>query len=161
MVHSACVYGPGQHLRDAIPVFVKAALSGEDPTIFGEGASVRDDVYVGDLADVLVEAALRGSTGSFHAGGERARTIFEVAELCCEAVARVKGDRARVPRRDAGKPPKWWLDQRFDGSSTRETFGYVPTRMLEGLEAEVRWVMAGAPRESEQFAIARPGGGPA
>src|SRR5690606_37417492 len=130
------IYGPGQHLHNAIPLFLKAALSGDAPVVFGTGEDVRDDVYAPDLADVLIEAALRNATGSFNATGERARTILEVAELCCAAVAKLGGPSGLVPRLEAGKPPKWWLDQRFDMSATREAFGFEPTPQIDALAAE-------------------------
>lgn len=151
MVHPTCIYGPGQHLHNAIPLFLKAALAGEDPVVFGDGKSIRDDVYAPDLADVLIEAALRHATGSFHAHGERARTILEVAELCCQAVAKIGGKADLRPRLEAGKPPKWWLDQRFAQAPTREAFGFEPTPQIDALVCEAEWIRAGAPKETETF----------
>lgn len=151
MVHPTCIYGPGQHLRNAIPLFLKAALAGEAPVVFGDGKSIRDDVYAPDLADVLIEAALQKKTGSFHAHGERARTILEVAELCCQAVAAIGGKTGLRPRLEAGSPPKWWLDQTFDQAATREAFGFEPTPQIDALVCEAEWIRAGAPKETERF----------
>jgi UDP-glucose 4-epimerase len=151
MVHPTCIYGPGQHLHNAIPLFLGQALKGEHPVVFGDGTSIRDDVFAPDLADVLIEAALRKATGSFHAAGERARSILEVAEVCCEAVERLGVAKGLKPLLEPGKPPKWWLDQRFDLTATRETFGYEPTPLVEGIMAEAEWIRAGAPRETEAF----------
>jgi UDP-glucose 4-epimerase len=148
VVHPTCIYGPGQHRKNAIPLFLDAALGGEAPVVFGDGSSVRDDVYVGDLADVLVEAALRRSTGSFHAAGERARTIMEVAEACCAAVAAIGGPSGLRPRRMPDQRAKWWLDQVFDLEATRRAFGYEPTPLVEGLAREAAWLRAGAPADT-------------
>src|SRR5690606_32048376 len=91
MVHPTCIYGPRQHLHNAIPMFLKAARAGQHPAVCGDGKSIRDDVNAPDLADVLIEAALQKKTGSFNAHGEKARTSLEVAELCCRAIARLGG----------------------------------------------------------------------
>lgn len=151
MVHPTCIYGPGQHLHNAIPLFIKAALAGEDPVVFGDGRSIRDDVYAPDLADVLIEAALQKKVGSFHAHGDKARTILQVAELCCQAVAKIGGKPGLEPRLEAGKPPKWWLDQTFDQAATREAFGFEPTPQIDALVCEAEWIRAGAPKETERF----------
>jgi nucleoside-diphosphate-sugar epimerase len=152
MVHPTCIYGPGQHLHNAIPLFLKACLAGEDPVVFGDGKSIRDDVYAPDLSDVLIEAALTKKVGSFHAHGEKARTILEVAELCCEATRKIGGKAGLRPRLEAGKPPKWWLDQSFDVRSTREAFDFRPTPQLDALVAEAKWIDEGAPKDHERFA---------
>lgn len=155
VIHPTCVYGPGQHPHNAIPVFLSAVLRGEAPVVYGSGDSVRDDVYVSDLADVLVEAALQRKTGAYHAAGERARTVLEVAEACCRAAARV-GARSDVePRVSPHSAPKWWLDQQFDLAPTRREFGYEPTPLDVGLAAEAEWLLAGAPRETATFARRR------
>jgi nucleoside-diphosphate-sugar epimerase len=151
MVHPTCIYGPGQHLHNAIPLFLKACLAGEDPVVFGDGKSLRDDVYAPDLSDVLIEAALQKKVGSFHAHGEKARTILEVAELCCEAVAKIGGKAGLRPRLEAGKPPKWWLDQSFDPRATREAFDFQPTPQIDALVAEAKWIKEGAPKDHERF----------
>ncbi|HWO14740.1 MAG TPA: NAD(P)-dependent oxidoreductase, partial [Polyangiaceae bacterium] len=133
IVRPTCIYGPGQHLHNAIPIFLRSAWAGEPPVVFGSGRDVRDDVYAPDLARALLEACLRREVGAFHATGERARSIREVAELCCRAVAELGGPSGLEPRLDVSKPPKWWLDQTFDGERSRERLGYRPTPLLEGL----------------------------
>lgn len=147
VVRPTCIYGPGQHLHNAIPIFLQAAWRGEPPIVFGRGESVRDDVFVRDVADIMAEAALRRVEGTFNAGGEQARTILEVANLCCEAVAEAGGPQGLRARSDAAKPPKPWLDQRFDISRTRSVLGYNPTSLRDGLAAEAAWI-AGAPEDA-------------
>lgn len=151
MVHPTCIYGPGQHLHNAIPLFLKACLAGDDPVVFGDGKSIRDDVYAPDLSDVLIEAALQKKVGSFHAHGERARTILEVAELCCEAVAKIGGKPGLRPRLETGKPPKWWLDQSFDTRATRDALDFRATPQIDALVAEAKWIQEGAPKDHERF----------
>jgi UDP-glucose 4-epimerase len=156
VVRPTCIYGPGQHLHNAIPLFLRACLRGEPPTVFGTGSNRRDDVLVSDLAYCLVEASLRKERGAFHAGGERGRTILDVAELCCQAIAAIRGGAALRPTVDATRPPKWWLDQIFDIERTRERLAYEPTPLLEGLKQEARWLDAGAdPQATVDFSPVR------
>jgi nucleoside-diphosphate-sugar epimerase len=150
MVHSTCIYGPGQHLNNAIPRFLRAALAGDTPVVYGNGGSIRDDVYAPDLADVIIEAGLRQATGSFHGAGERDRTIREVAEACCDAVATLTGTRV-TPVHDPSQSPKWWIDQTFDAQPARDFFGYRPTSFVHALTCEAEWLRAGAPKETERF----------
>ena len=150
-LYPTCIYGPGQHSANAIPVFLEAALRGRDPSVHGTGTSLRDDVFVGDLAELLVEAGLRSVTGAFIAGGEGARSIHEVAAACCTAIAETGGP-TRAPRLALETPAKWWLDQRFDLEPTERAFGYRPTPLAEGLRAQARWMRAGMPADTAAFA---------
>jgi nucleoside-diphosphate-sugar epimerase len=145
VVRPTCIYGPGQHLHNAIPLFLRAAWAGQAPVVFGSGRDVRDDVLASDLAYCLIEACLRKQTGAFHATGERARSIWDVAELCCRAVAELGGPSGLTPLLDSSKPGKWWLDQVFDWQRSRELLGYDPRPLLQGLKAEALWLKDGAP----------------
>lgn len=144
IVRPTCIYGPGQHLHNAIPVFLRSALAGHSPVVFGSGRDVRDDVFAPDLSRCLLEACLRRETGAYHATGEAPHSIWEVARECCRAVAELGGPSGLEPRLDPSKPPKWWLDQTFDAERSRQRLGYRPTPLIEGLKAEARWIASGA-----------------
>ena len=151
-VRPTCIYGPGQHRENAIPRFLAALWSGERPVVFGTGRDVRDDVLVSDLSYCLAEACLRKATGAFHASGERARTIWEVAEECSKAVESLGGPRGLSPVLDRSRPAKWWLDQRFDLERTRRLLGYQPTPLAIGLRREAEWLRDGGdPARSLDF----------
>ena len=156
VVRPTCIYGPGQHLHNAIPLFLSALWAATSPVVFGSGQNVRDDVFAPDLAQCLLEACLRKARGAFHATGESARSIQEVANLCCRAVAELGGPAGLDPVIDPSKPPKWWLDQVFDGQRSREQLGYQPTPLLEGLKSEALWIKDGAlPGRSVDYVAAR------
>jgi nucleoside-diphosphate-sugar epimerase len=144
VVRPTCIYGPGQHIKNAIPRFLRALWDGQRPVVYGTGKDVRDDVLASDLAYCLAEACLRRETGAFHAAGERARTILEVAEQCALAVAAVGGPGGNSPVLAADQAPKWWLDQEFDLERSRQLLGYEPTPLLDGLKMEAEWIRDGA-----------------
>ncbi|MCA9606304.1 MAG: NAD(P)-dependent oxidoreductase [Myxococcales bacterium] len=151
VVRPSCIYGPGQHGHNAIPRFLRAALAGERPVVFGDGTSLRDDVFAPDLASLMLEAALQGAHGAFHACGESSRTIADVARVCCEAVE-VEGGPKLSAQLDPSREPKWWIDQRFDREPSEQVLSYVPTDLLEGLRRQVRWMKAGEdPKDTARF----------
>jgi UDP-glucose 4-epimerase len=147
VVRPTCIYGPGQHLHNAIPLFLKAGLAGQNPTLYGSGAALRDDVLAPDLSFCMAEALLRRETGAFHAGGERGRTILETAEVCCRAIENLGGAKGLHPVIDGSKKEKWWIDQSFDLTRSRELLGYEPHSLLEGVTCEARWIAAGGRAE--------------
>lgn len=55
-------YGPGQSIPAAhapvIPQFLKQALSGGSLVVFGDGLQTRDFVYIDDVVDALIAAAM-------------------------------------------------------------------------------------------------------
>lgn len=60
------VYGPGQALSNpytgVIANFANWLLAGERPTVYEDGQQTRDFVYVDDVADAVVKAALNPTT---------------------------------------------------------------------------------------------------
>jgi UDP-glucose 4-epimerase len=86
------VYGPRQDpsspYSGVISIFATRAAAGQDMTIFGDGEQTRDFVYVGDVARVLVEAALgdSGDGAVCNVGTGRETSINTLArtvnELC-------------------------------------------------------------------------------
>lgn len=55
-------YGPGQAVPPShppvIPHFIRQALSGSTPTIFGSGKQSRDFIYINDVVDALTTAGM-------------------------------------------------------------------------------------------------------
>lgn len=77
-------YGPGQKLgpvRKAVPTFSRAAWEGQPLEIWGDGTSLTDQVYVGDLARVLVAAAEKapGESEVIEAGTGDPMTVNDLA----------------------------------------------------------------------------------
>jgi UDP-glucose 4-epimerase len=157
IVRPAYIYGPGQRATTAIPAFLTAALQGKPPLVFGDGRQIRDDVLVTDVAYCLLEAGLRKLPGAVNVGGERARTLWEVAELCCQAVERMGGPAGLAPRLEARSAARW-VEQSYDISRTRDVLEYEPVPLLEGLAREARWIAAGA-ESARALEFAEDGGG--
>lgn len=46
------VYGEREWIRRALSIFLKRAVSGESPVVFGDGSQIRDFIYVGDVVSL-------------------------------------------------------------------------------------------------------------
>jgi UDP-glucose 4-epimerase len=62
-------YGPGQAVPPShppvIPHFLKQALAGSTPTIFGSGKQTRDFIYIADVVSALTTAGLADNVNGF------------------------------------------------------------------------------------------------
>ena len=84
------VFGPRQCLNKPglgfMPVFVSRVLRGETLEVFGDGRQQRDCLYVDDVIEALVAAALGVSTGRIpygdviNLGHQEVLTLMEIAE---------------------------------------------------------------------------------
>lgn len=83
------VYGPREWYGRVLTIFLKRALEGKAPVIFGDGDQKRDFVFVEDLVDVhraCLDSALTGAQ-SFNVGTGIATTIADLASLVCDVTA--------------------------------------------------------------------------
>jgi UDP-glucose 4-epimerase len=80
------VYGPRQAIgvngQGFLPAFLRRVLQGEGLEVFGDGSQLRDPVYVDDVVDALLMAAVQRKGGErlFHLGGPEALSLLEIAE---------------------------------------------------------------------------------
>lgn len=77
-------YGPYQFPEKLIPVVILKCLRGEPIPIYGEGANVRDWLYVDDHAAALWAALRQGRVGQTYAiGGDNEVSNLELAQMIC------------------------------------------------------------------------------
>ena len=120
----AFIYGPGQHENNVIPRFLAALRRGEPPSLRGNGAEVRDDVFVGDVARAVELAVARRADGVFNVATGQPHTRLDVAEAACE----VSGTGLRP---SLGSEPSGWVDRWYDASRAREALGFETRTSLE------------------------------
>jgi UDP-glucose 4-epimerase len=80
------VYGPREWYGRVLTIFLRRALDGKLPVVFGKGGQLRDFVYVGDVVPVhraCIETTLEGAH-SFNAGTGIATSIAELSRLVCD-----------------------------------------------------------------------------
>jgi CDP-paratose 2-epimerase len=146
----SCIYGPHQHGNEDqgwVAHFLRAAKAGRPITIYGDGAQVRDILFVDDLVDAMLLAvdgidALAGS--AFNIGGGP-RNIVSLLELI-ELIEELEGEATDVLW-DAERPgdQRWYVsDTRKFGAAT----GWQPrVAPAEGVEALAEWLASARPLE--------------
>ncbi len=138
-------YGPWQFPEKLIPVVILKAAAGEPIPLYGDGANVRDWLYVEDHVDALLLAATRGELGrSYCVGGHGERTNKQVVEAICghlDQLCPAGAPHARLITPVADRPGR---DRRYAIDPTRISteLGWQPSHSFEsGLEATVRWYL--------------------
>ncbi|MDR1314548.1 MAG: SDR family NAD(P)-dependent oxidoreductase [Deltaproteobacteria bacterium] len=108
------VYGPRQTPdgpdSGVIPRFVAAALRGESPVIYGDGAQTRDFVHVDDVVRATMLAASKsGASGTYNVGSGRPVSIAELAFMLKALRPGAFRDPSFAPERQ-GDPARSWAD---------------------------------------------------
>ncbi|RWR27737.1 dTDP-glucose 4,6-dehydratase [Sinirhodobacter populi] len=140
-------YGPFHFPEKLIPVVILNALAGKPLPIYGNGANIRDWLFVEDHADALLLVVQKGEVGrSYNIGGENERTNLELVKTLC-AILDTKRPKAQGSYADqitfvTDRPGH---DARYaiDPTRIRTELGWKPSVTVEeGLERTVDWYLA-------------------
>ncbi len=129
-------YGPYQVPENIVPLFALFALSGKDLTIYGDGKSVRDYLFVEDhcaAIDLILHNGKAGET--YCVGGGAEKNGIEIADAILASVPETSSEKKFV----ADRPGH---DRRYaiDHSKLMRELGYKPSVTFEqGLEKTVKW----------------------
>ncbi|MBK7977189.1 MAG: GDP-mannose 4,6-dehydratase [Deltaproteobacteria bacterium] len=132
------VYGPRQRPDMAFHKFFKAALAGEEISVYGDGTQTRDFTYVSDAVEANVRAAASAPPGAvLNIGGGSRVSVREVLAMVEELVGRpVRVRYLEVQHGDM-------KDTVADTTRARELIDYRPLVSLrDGLARERDWVAA-------------------
>ena len=139
-------YGPFHFPEKLVPVIILNALAGKPLPIYGDGANIRDWLYVEDHAEALLLALEEGTVGrSYNIGGNNERTNLELVHALCAILdgkrPRGEGSYADQITFVADRPGH---DARYaiDASRIRDELGWTPSVTVEeGLEKTVQWYL--------------------
>jgi UDP-glucose 4-epimerase len=122
------VYGPGSKRKESVvPRFLKRALAGEPLEVNGTGEQVRDFIYVDDLVDAVLLAALtEAEVGGevFQVATQVETSINTLAQTVCEVVAAETGRTVAI--RHVPAPPGDLPRVFADISKARRVLGFEP-----------------------------------
>jgi dTDP-glucose 4,6-dehydratase len=140
-------YGPRQHAEKLIPTVVRHALAGAPIPVYGNGAHIRDWLYVEDHVNGLMAALHGGQPGQTYLFGGRCEVRnLDLADIVCALLD------ARRPRHD-GKPyaqqitsvmdrPGHDLHYAVDPSHAERTLGWkAHERLQTGLAKTIDWYL--------------------
>ena len=138
-------YGPWQFPEKLIPVVILKALLGEAIPLYGDGANVRDWLYVDDHVDALLLVASRGEIGGgYCVGGHGERSNKQVVVAICALMDQLRpqgAPHARLITRVSDRPGH---DRRYaiDPARITNELGWQPCHSFEqALEVTVRWYL--------------------
>jgi dTDP-glucose 4,6-dehydratase len=128
-------FGPCQYPEKFIPLFVTQALEDRPLPLYGQGANVRDWLYVEDNCRAIDLVARRGEPGEVYniGAGNEVRNIH-VAETICDLLGKPRSLITFVPDR-LGHDVRYALD-----CAKLRALGWAPEAGFDdALAATVRW----------------------
>ena len=140
-------YGPYQFPEKLIPVIMLNAKAGKPLPVYGDGANIRDWLYVDDHAKALWQVLQQGRLGeTYNIGGHNEKTNLEVVHGVCAALDELLPDSPHRPHAKlitfvADRPGH---DRRYaiDASKIQRELGWTPQETFEtGLRKTVQWYL--------------------
>ncbi len=140
-------YGPYQFPEKLIPLVTLNCLEGKTLPVYGDGAQVRDWLFVGDHCEAIRTVLFNGERGEvYNVGGDSERTTLEVVREICQAVDRLNPELAHIPCVDLIKhvTDRPGHDRRYaiDHTKITQKLGWKPKmKFSEGISQTVQWYM--------------------
>ena len=142
-------YGPYHFPEKLIPHMILNALAGKPLPVYGDGAQIRDWLYVEDHARALVQVVTRGVVGeTYNIGGHNEKRNLEVVETICALLEELAPNKpAGVERyRDlitfVKDRPGHDLRYAIDAGKIARELGWEPQESFEsGIRKTVRWYL--------------------
>jgi UDP-glucose 4-epimerase len=130
----ASVYGTSLEGSQALPSFIRAALTGEPPVISGPPDVRRDRVHVDDVISAIMVAIDNEKSGIFNIGSGTASSTIELAQ----AVVRIANSSVDPVIQQSLKNMAEVASCEMDISKARRELGYAPKFDLHsGLKAVI------------------------
>ncbi|MBX5163166.1 MULTISPECIES: dTDP-glucose 4,6-dehydratase [unclassified Rhizobium] len=138
-------YGPFHFPEKLIPLTILNALEGKPLPVYGNGANVRDWLYVEDHARALFTIASRGRPGEkYNVGGRNERRNIDVVHRICAILDGVYSDKAPHARLITNVTDRPGHDARYaiDASKLEGELGWKAQETFEtGIEKTVHWYL--------------------
>jgi UDP-glucose 4-epimerase len=136
------VYGPGSETKGSVvAAFFKRLMAGKPLIIYGDGAQVRDFIYIDDLCDGIARALDSRLSGVVQLGSGRPVSIADLAQAITRAVAPHPVEIVHEPARPGEVEATW-----CDIAKARAVLGFDPGTPLEsGLQQTWRWFLEHTP----------------
>jgi dTDP-glucose 4,6-dehydratase len=140
-------YGPYQFPEKLIPLMITKALAGEQLPVYGDGANIRDWLYVDDHARALRLVFERGAPGqTYNIGGKNERTNLSVVETICLALDRMhpRADGVSYSTQISFVADRPGHDMRYaiDASKLERELGWRALESFDsGIERTIDWYL--------------------
>ena len=138
-------YGPYHFPEKLIPLMILNAMDGKPLPVYGNGANIRDWLYVEDHARALDTIAERGRVGeTYNVGGRNERRNIDVVNRICELMDQLRPrdtSHSRLITYVADRPGH---DARYaiDATKLETELGWRAQENFDsGIEKTVRWYL--------------------
>lgn len=140
-------YGPYHFPEKLIPLVILHALDGKPLPVYGNGAQIRDWLYVEDHARALIKVACEGVPGeTYNIGGHNEKKNIEVVETICALLDELRPRPDGRPYREqitfVADRPGHDLRYAIDASKIGRELGWKPLETFDsGIRKTVRWYL--------------------
>lgn len=141
-------FGPYQYPEKLIPVIIRNIRDRQPLPLYGDGANVRDWLYVVDHAEALLTAFEKGVSGrNYNIGTQNEWQNKPLVELLCDIVDRQLGttnsrDLIEFVKDRAGHDRRYAIDP----TRTKAELGWAPRfNFEEAMELTVAWYLKNLP----------------
>jgi dTDP-glucose 4,6-dehydratase len=147
ITHCTNNYGPFQFPEKLIPLMILNALDGKPLPIYGDGAQIRDWLYVEDHCEAIWLVLHKGQAGqTYNIGAGSQPTNYDVVQHLCGALDELLPDSPSVPHASLMRfvPDRPGHDRRYalDITKIRTQLGWQPRQSLgSGLTKTIQWYL--------------------
>ncbi|MCL2892274.1 dTDP-glucose 4,6-dehydratase [Brenneria tiliae] len=142
-------YGPYHFPEKLIPLVILNAVAGKPLPVYGDGAQIRDWLFVEDHARALYKVVTQGVVGeTYNIGGHNERKNIEVVQTICDLLEELAPNKpAGVQRyRDlityVKDRPGHDMRYAIDAGKIERELGWRPEETFEsGMRKTVRWYL--------------------
>jgi dTDP-glucose 4,6-dehydratase len=140
-------YGPYQFPEKLIPLMLLNIREGRELPVYGDGANVRDWLYVVDHCEALLTVLEKGAPGeTYLIGGGAEKRNLEIVHLLCDLLdrllARSGAQSSRELIRFVTDRPGHDYRYAIDATKIRHALGWQPRfRFEDAIEATVQWYL--------------------
>ena len=148
ITHCTNNYGPYQFPEKLIPLMLLNALDGKPLPIYGDGAQIRDWLYVEDHCAAIWMVLRKGQSGqTYNIGAGSQPTNLEVVHQLCGALDELLPASPSVPHSSLMRfvPDRPGHDRRYalDITKIKTQLGWEPKESLgSGLQKTIQWYLS-------------------
>jgi dTDP-glucose 4,6-dehydratase len=147
ITHCTNNYGPYQFPEKLIPLMILNALDGKPLPIYGDGAQIRDWLFVEDHCEAIWLVLSRGKVGqTYNIAAGSQPTNLEVVTHLCTALDELLPASPSIPHASLMRfvPDRPGHDRRYalDISKIKSELGWAPRETLgSGLQKTIQWYL--------------------
>lgn len=140
-------YGPYQFPEKLIPLMIHNAINGKPLPVYGQGANIRDWLYVEDHCQALMTVLMQGRPGEvYNIGGNNEKTNLEVVHTLCDLLDERLPTSPHTPRRQLIRfvtdRPGHDLRYAIDASKIKRELGWQPRETFDsGIAKTLNWYL--------------------